>query len=98
MIRFTAEDAGDGTSIAVLRVKTLFLFHHDPDHDDTYMAKINKDAQEAWLGAIVSREGMALLMAHPFPGNIRELRNVIERLTPAHSGKFLFIDGRELPW
>jgi two-component system, NtrC family, response regulator AtoC len=27
----------------------------------------------------VSREAMALLMAYPFPGNIRELRNLLER-------------------
>lgn len=40
--------------------KKLAIFHHDPDHDDTYMAKINKEAQEAWLGAIVSREGMSI--------------------------------------
>jgi phosphoribosyl 1,2-cyclic phosphodiesterase len=41
-------------------VKKLAIFHHDPDHDDTFMAKINKEAQEAWLGAIVAREGMTI--------------------------------------
>lgn len=28
---------------------------------------------------VVSEEAMAMLMAHPWPGNIRELRNVLER-------------------
>ena len=30
------------------------------EHDDTFMAKINKEAQESWLGAIVAREGMTI--------------------------------------
>jgi phosphoribosyl 1,2-cyclic phosphodiesterase len=41
-------------------VKKLAIFHHDPDHDDTFMAKVNKEAQELWLGAIVAREGMTI--------------------------------------
>jgi phosphoribosyl 1,2-cyclic phosphodiesterase len=45
------------------KVKKLAIFHHDPDHDDTYMARINKEAQEVWLGATVAREGMAIDLA-----------------------------------
>jgi phosphoribosyl 1,2-cyclic phosphodiesterase len=43
-----------------VKVKQLGIFHHDPDHDDTFMAKVNKEAQESWLGAVVTREGMAI--------------------------------------
>lgn len=35
---------------------------------------------------VVSEEGMALLARHPFSGNIRELRNVLERLTLLSEG------------
>ena len=38
----------------------------------------------------VSTRGMAALQAHPFPGNVRELRNVLERAA-------LLTDGDEVP-
>jgi two-component system, NtrC family, response regulator AtoC len=37
----------------------------------------------------VSRDAMAMLMSHPFPGNVRELRNLVERATVCASGPIL---------
>ncbi|MSO65048.1 MAG: MBL fold metallo-hydrolase [Alphaproteobacteria bacterium] len=39
-------------------VKTLAIFHHDPDHDDGFMEQIEADARNMWAGAIVARENM----------------------------------------
>lgn len=41
-------------------VKKLAIFHHDPAHEDAFMAEVERQAQEAWSGAIVAREGMRL--------------------------------------
>ena len=37
----------------------------------------------------VSRDAMAMLMSHPFPGNVRELRNIVERAMVCASGPVL---------
>ena len=39
-------------------VGQLAFFHHDPDHDDDFMAKLERTSQEMWSGAIVAREQM----------------------------------------
>jgi phosphoribosyl 1,2-cyclic phosphodiesterase len=39
-------------------VKKLAIFHHDPDHDDTFMDKLAKDAARTWSNAFVCRESM----------------------------------------
>jgi phosphoribosyl 1,2-cyclic phosphodiesterase len=41
-------------------VRQLALFHHDPDHDDDYMRKVEVDARNVWDGTIVAREQMIL--------------------------------------
>lgn len=41
-------------------VKRLAIFHHDPDHTDTVMERIETAAQEAFPGAFVAREGLSL--------------------------------------
>jgi len=41
-------------------VKQLAIFHHDPDHEDDFMERLEKEAREAWDGAIVAREGMRI--------------------------------------
>lgn len=43
-------------------VKQFCLFHHDPDHDDTIMAGIEREAQRAFPGAFAAREGVTLDM------------------------------------
>ena len=37
----------------------------------------------------VSRDGMAMLMSYPFPGNVRELRNLLERAVVCAAGPIL---------
>jgi phosphoribosyl 1,2-cyclic phosphodiesterase len=44
-------------------VKQLAIFHHDPSHEDGFMAEVERDAREMWSGAIVAREGMKLQLA-----------------------------------
>ena len=41
-------------------VKTLVIFHHDPEHDDDFMDGIAKAAAERRPGTIVAKEGMVL--------------------------------------
>lgn len=41
-------------------VNRLAVFHHDPDHDDAFMAKVEAAAAKAHPGAFVAREGLAL--------------------------------------
>lgn len=42
------------------RVKTLCLFHHDPEHDDMAMDRISEMSSKARAGTIVAREGMTI--------------------------------------
>ena len=39
------------------KAKSLAIFHHDPDHEDAIMEKIEKRAKDAWKGAFAAREG-----------------------------------------
>lgn len=41
-------------------VKQLAIFHHDPDHEDEFMAQVEVDARQIWSGALVARERMQL--------------------------------------
>jgi phosphoribosyl 1,2-cyclic phosphodiesterase len=41
-------------------VRKLALFHHDPDHHDDYMRKLEIDARNVWEATIVAREQMIL--------------------------------------
>lgn len=41
-------------------VRQLAIFHHDPDHDDDFMARVEAEARKEWTGAIVAREQMIL--------------------------------------
>jgi ribonuclease BN (tRNA processing enzyme) len=41
-------------------VKTLCLFHHDPDHSDAVMDQIAVDVAAVRAGTIVAREGLLI--------------------------------------
>lgn len=40
------------------KVKQFAVFHHDPDHDDVFMADIEKQVREVWHDAFVARDNM----------------------------------------
>jgi phosphoribosyl 1,2-cyclic phosphodiesterase len=42
------------------QVKTLVLFHHDPDHDDVFMDGVAAEAAKVRPGTIVAHEGLVL--------------------------------------
>jgi phosphoribosyl 1,2-cyclic phosphodiesterase len=42
------------------RVKRAVMFHHDPDHDDEFLAQIEAKVQEKYPSSILAREGMIL--------------------------------------
>ena len=44
-------------------VKSLAIFHHDPDHEDLFMEEIESRARAIWNGAIVAREFMRINLA-----------------------------------
>jgi len=39
-------------------VGQLAIFHHDPDHNDDFMANLERVSRKVWAGAIVAREQM----------------------------------------
>jgi ribonuclease BN (tRNA processing enzyme) len=41
-------------------VKRLALTHHDPDHDDEFLQRIEKLCQERFSNAVLAREGMEI--------------------------------------
>ena len=43
--------------------KKLAIFHHDPDHDDAFMARIEDEARTLWDGALVARDNMELTIS-----------------------------------
>lgn len=42
--------------------KRLALFHHDPSHDDAFMARIEAEAAATWPGAFAAREGTVITL------------------------------------
>lgn len=44
-------------------VKSLAIFHHDPDHEDRFMEQVESDARAMWPGAFVARENMRVNLA-----------------------------------
>jgi ribonuclease BN (tRNA processing enzyme) len=42
------------------QVKTLAIFHHDPDHDDGFMDRVASEAAAMRPGTIVAKEGLVL--------------------------------------
>lgn len=51
----------EGVRLALAaEVKSLAIFHHDPDHEDKFMERIEVDARKMWRGAFVARENMRI--------------------------------------
>ena len=46
--------------------KRLALFHHDPGHDDAFMARLEDEACKAWEGIVVARDNMVLKLEREF--------------------------------
>ena len=44
------------------KAKKLGVFHHDPDHDDDFMDKLEAEVLSAWDGNFVCREGMEIVL------------------------------------
>jgi phosphoribosyl 1,2-cyclic phosphodiesterase len=44
-------------------VKQFVIFHHDPDHDDAFMARLEAEAKATWDRTIVARDNMVLDLA-----------------------------------
>jgi phosphoribosyl 1,2-cyclic phosphodiesterase len=40
--------------------KQLAIFHHEPDHEDDFMERLEAEAKAAWEGTIVARETMEI--------------------------------------
>ncbi len=41
-------------------VRKLAIFHHDPDHDDAFMARLEAEARAEWPGSFAARDGMVV--------------------------------------
>jgi phosphoribosyl 1,2-cyclic phosphodiesterase len=46
--------------VAAARVKRAVMFHHDPDHDDQFLTRLEAKVQEQCPSSILAREGMIL--------------------------------------
>lgn len=42
--------------------RRLALFHHEPDHDDAFMARLEAEAQSAWTPVLAAREGTTVTL------------------------------------
>lgn len=43
-------------------VRRLAIFHHDPDHDDEFMERLEDQARRMWDGALIARDNMELTL------------------------------------
>ncbi|HTD84242.1 MAG TPA: hypothetical protein VK648_10675, partial [Gemmatimonadaceae bacterium] len=50
-------------------VKRLALTHHDPDHDDEFLDRIEKLCRERFANTVLAREGMEIQISEP-PGTV----------------------------
>ena len=42
--------------------KQLVLFHHEPDHDDDFMDKLEAEAQAVWPDTLAARENSEIVV------------------------------------
>jgi len=40
----------------------LAIFHHDPEHDDQFMERVEDEASRQWEGVLVARDNMELTL------------------------------------
>jgi phosphoribosyl 1,2-cyclic phosphodiesterase len=40
--------------------RSLAIFHHDPEHDDRFMSRVETEARAMWPGAFVARENLRI--------------------------------------
>lgn len=45
------------------KARRLAIFHHDPDHDDAFMARLEAEATARWDGVMVARDGMEITLS-----------------------------------
>ena len=43
-------------------VKKLVITHHDPEHNDAFLAKIERECQKRYLNCVLAREGMEIIL------------------------------------
>ena len=43
--------------------KQLYIFHHDPNHEDSFMQVVEQEARRSWEGTIVARERTRVKLA-----------------------------------
>lgn len=43
-------------------VKQLVITHHDPDHNDTFLARIEKECQKRYHNCVLARDGMEIIL------------------------------------
>lgn len=44
------------------KVRNLALFHHDPEHDDSFLAQVEKECQRLFANAFLARDGMVITL------------------------------------
>jgi phosphoribosyl 1,2-cyclic phosphodiesterase len=43
-------------------VKKLAITHHDPEHNDAFLTKIERECQKRYLNCVLAREGMEIIL------------------------------------
>lgn len=43
-------------------VKRMAIFHHDPEHEDAFMERLEDEARRTWEGTLVARDNMELTL------------------------------------
>ena len=61
-------------------VKRVALTHHDPDHDDEFLERIEKLCQERFPNAVLAREGMEISIGG---SNLRLQNRSVSPVVPA---------------
>jgi ribonuclease BN (tRNA processing enzyme) len=61
-------------------VKRLALTHHDPDHDDEFLDRIEKLCRERFANTVLAREGMEIQISEP-PGTVPRSPGRLSRRT-----------------